>query len=150
MPMDKSILAKLKKFGDVLKAAHERKSNESDTVMYLVKFFEEVFSYDPLSGEITKEIQIKERYCDFAIILDSKTDDGKPKPEFLVEAKSASIKSLNAKHIEQASNYGANKGINWVVLTNGVEWHLYHLTFDKDKGIQPDLVFEINYLEKVE
>jgi predicted type IV restriction endonuclease len=146
MPTDKPTLSKLKKFGDVFKAARERNANESDTVMYLIKFFEEVLGYDPLSGEITKEVPVKERYCDFAIVLNTKAQE--LKPEFLVEAKSAGIKSLNAKHIEQASNYAANKGVNWVVLTNGTEWHLYHLTFDN--GIQTDLVFELNFIDELE
>ena len=117
--------------------------------MYLVKFFDEVLGYDPLSGEITKEVPINERYCDFAIILKGKTAEGKPKPEFLVEAKAAHVQTLNEKHIEQAENYASRAAVNWVLLTNGVEWQLYHLTFDNN-GIQPDLVFALNFLEKME
>ena len=124
-------------------------ADESNTVMYLIKFFEEVLGYDPLVGEITKEIPIKERYCDFAIVLDGKTDDGKPKPEFLVEAKAAHVKNLNEKHIEQAENYASRAAVNWVLLTNGIEWQLYHLTFDNN-GIQPDLVFNLDFLENFE
>src|SRR5208283_739320 len=157
MPIDKPTLTKLKKFADVFKAARERNADESNTVMYLVEFFKEVLGYDPLSGEITKEIPIKitketpikERYCDFAVILDGKTDEGKPKPEFLVEAKAAYVKTLNEKHIEQAENYASRAAVNWVLLTNGVEWQLYHLTFDNN-GIQPDPVFVLNFLEEME
>jgi len=36
-----------------------------------------------------------------------------------------------------------------VLLTNGVEWQLYHLTFDSN-GAHPDLVFSLNFLEKIE
>ena len=32
--------------------------------MYLVKFFEEVLGFDSLKGEISKELAIKDRYCD--------------------------------------------------------------------------------------
>jgi hypothetical protein len=145
MPIDKAILAKLKKFADVFKAARDRNADESNTVMYLIKFCEEVLGYDPLASEITTEIPIKDRYCDFAIVLDGKTDDGKPKPEFLVEAKAAHVKTLCEKHIEQAENYASRMPVNWVLLTNGVEWQLYHLTFDN--GIQPELVFRLDFLE---
>jgi hypothetical protein len=150
MNTDKSTLGKLKKFGDVFKAARERNENESNTVMILIKFFEELFGYDPLTGEITKEIPIKDRFCDFAIVLGGKTDEGKPKPEFLVEAKAAGVKNLNEKHIEQAYNYASRAPVNWIVLTNGLEWKLYHLAFDEKSGITPDLVFELNFLEDFE
>jgi hypothetical protein len=77
MATDKPTFAKLKKFADVFKAARERNDNESNTVMILIKFFEEVLGYDPLAGEITKELPVKDRFCDFAILLGSKTDEGK-------------------------------------------------------------------------
>jgi len=142
MAMDKRTAAKLKKFASVFKDAQERKSTESDTVMFLVEFFKEVLQYDPLSGEIRKEVPIKERYCDFSVVL-------KNKPRFLVEAKAAGIKNLSERHIEQAENYASRAPIEWVLLTNGIEWQLYHLTFDK--GIDHDLVFRVNnFIEEVE
>lgn len=149
MPIDKPTLAKLKKFAEVFKAARERNDNESNTVMILIKLFEEVLGYDALTGEITKELPVKDRFCDFAIVLGGKTDEGKPKPEFLVEAKAAGVKNLNEKHIEQAYDYAARAPVKWVVLTNGIEWHLYNLTFDNVAGIQPDLVFKLDLLEKL-
>jgi hypothetical protein len=69
MPIDKRISTKLNKFTEVFNKARETEANESDTVMYLIKFFEEVLGYDPLMGEITKEVPIKERHCDFSVVL---------------------------------------------------------------------------------
>jgi len=66
-----------------------------------------------------------------------------------VEAKHAGIKSLTTKHIEQAENYGSRAGINWVLLTSGVIWQLYHLTFSST-GIEHELVFEFNFPEELE
>ena len=65
----------------------------------MIEFFEEVLGNDPLSGEIAKEFPVKDRYCDFAIVLDRKNKECKP--NFLVEAKAAGVKSLNEKNIEQ-------------------------------------------------
>jgi hypothetical protein len=141
MPVDKPTLAKLKKFAKVFADARDRDANESDTVMYLIEFFKEVLDYDPLGGEISKEVSICDRYCDFGIRLDDKL-------AFLVEAKAAGIKSLKAKHIEQAENYASRAAISWVVLTNGIDWQLYHLTFGN--GIEHELVFELNLLNDVE
>jgi predicted type IV restriction endonuclease len=100
------------------------------------KFFEEVLGYD-IFTEISKEHIIKDRMVDYAIKLGGKV-------EFLVEVKQAGIK-LKEKHIEQASNYAANSGVPWVVLTSGGYWQLYHLTFDE--GIQSDLIWSIDILE---
>lgn len=141
MPIDKETLNKLKKYAEVFKNAREQDTSEANTVMYLIEFFKDVLDYDPLLGEISRELQIKERYCDFGIRLGDKV-------VFIVEAKSAGIKSLNAKHIEQAGNYASHGAINWVLLTNGVEWHLYHLTFEA--GIQHDLVFDLNFVDGLE
>ena len=61
---------------------------------------------------------------------------------FLVEAKAMHL-ALSDRHIEQAGNYASRSGIPWVVLTNGITWRLYHLTFESS-GIEHDLCFEVN------
>jgi predicted type IV restriction endonuclease len=141
MSLDKTTLAKLKKFAQVFKDARDRNANESDTVMYLIEFFKEVLEYDPLAGEISKEVAVKDRYCDFGIRLNNQI-------KFLVEAKAAGIKSLNPKHIEQAGNYASRAAINWVLLTNGLEWQFYHLSFAN--GIEHDLVFTLQFVDEIE
>jgi hypothetical protein len=141
MPIDKPTLAKLKKFSKVFADARERDANESDTVMYLIEFFKEVLDYDPLGGEISKEVPVNDRFCDFSVRLDGKI-------AFLVEAKAAGIQCLKEKHIEQAENYGSRAGVNWVVLTNGIFWQLYHLTFGD--SIKHELVFEADLIDDLE
>ncbi len=146
MPIDKPTLAKLTKFAKVFADARDRDAKESDTVMYLIKFFEEVLEYDPLTGEIAKEVEIDDRYCDFAVRLDPKGG----KPAYLIEAKPCSMKVLKEKHIEQAENYASRAGIFWVLLTNGIIWQLYHLTFTAAEGIKHDKVFDLNFIEELE
>jgi hypothetical protein len=143
MGLDKQTTNQLVRFATAFREARERGANESDTVMYLVKFFEEVLGYDSLKGEISKELAIKDRYCDLALKVDGAV-------RVLVEVKAANQKSLNAKHIEQAENYASRAAIPWVVLTNGIEWHLYHLTFSQTEGIAHDLAFSANLLDDVE
>jgi hypothetical protein len=143
MGLDRSILAQLKRFADAFREARERGANESDTVMYLIKFFEDALGYDSLKGELSKEVAIKDRYCDFAVKLDGGI-------QLLVEAKAASLKVLSDKNIEQAENYASRAGIEWVLLTNGIEWKLFHLTFAESEGIAHDLAFSLNLLELVE
>lgn len=143
MGLDKSTTMQLKRFATAFRDARERGANESDTVMYLVKFFEEVLGYDSLKGEISKELAIKDRYCDVALKIDGEV-------EVLVEAKAAGLKALSDKNIEQAENYASRAGIEWVLLTNGIEWRLFHLTFAEGEGIAHDLAFSVNLLEQIE
>lgn len=143
MGLDKSTSTQLKRFATAFREARERSANESDTVMYLIKFFEEVLGYDSLKGEISKEVCIKDRYCDVALKIDGEV-------EVLVEAKAAGLKGLSEKNIEQAENYASRAGIVWVLLTNGIEWKLFHVTFAEGEGIAHDLAFSANLLEQIE
>jgi hypothetical protein len=143
MSVDKSTATKLVKYAQKFKEAREREANESDTVMYLIKMFEDVLGYDSLSGEISKEVAIKERYCDFCVKLEGEI-------EYIVEAKSAAHKTLKEKDIEQAENYASRSGVNWVLLTNGFDWQLFHLVFAETEGITHDMVFSFNLVEEIE
>jgi Type I restriction enzyme R protein N terminus (HSDR_N) len=140
MALDKKLSAQLKKYAQVFKEAKERDANESDTVMYLTKFFEDVLEYDSLKGEISKEVTIKDRFCDVALKVEGEI-------ELLVEVKSAGQKALSAKHIEQAENYASRSGLSWVLLTSGVHWQLYHISFAEGEGIISDLAFEVTFDE---
>ena len=134
MTMD--ITKELKKYVPIFQHAQEHGLNEAETSMRISKFFEDVLGYDIFS-EVTKEYTVKDRYVDYAIKLNGKSI-------FFVETKQAGLK-LKEAHIEQASNYAANAGISWVVLTNGSTWQMYHLTFDE--GIQSELIWSADILE---
>lgn len=47
-------------------------------------------------------------------------------------------------HIKQAVDYAANQGVDWVVLTNAVQWRIYRVTFGQPIG--HDLVAEFDFL----
>ncbi|GAH89363.1 unnamed protein product, partial [marine sediment metagenome] len=64
-------------------------------------------------------------YCDFAIQL-----EGMSVPALLVELKRVNM-DLATKHLKQAASYAINMGCEWVLLTNGKEWKLYHILFGK-------------------
>ena len=143
MALDKAIMNQLRKYAAAFREARDRGATESDTVMFLVKFFEEVLEFDSFKGEISKELSIKDKYCDIALKVDGMV-------RILVEAKAASIKGLVDKHIEQAENYAANAGIRWVALTNGIEWRLYHLSWAENEGISHDLAWQANLLDELD
>ena len=123
-------------FQKVLQIAKDRDVNESDTVSILTDIFSEVFGYDKYL-EITRELAIRSTYCDLALKIEEKV-------EYLIEVKAIGIQ-LKEAHMKQAIDYGANHGIEWVILTNGVEWRVYKIRFEKP--INYDLVCSFDFLE---
>ena len=134
--MSYDMMREFKKYLPVFQQAHDQAMNESDTSMRISKFCEEVLGYDVFK-EISREHAVKDRNVDYAIKVDGKV-------LFFIEVKQAGV-SLKEKHVEQASNYAANDGVSWVLLSNGKNWNMYHLTFDE--GIQIDLVWSADILE---
>ncbi len=122
------------KFQKVLAVAKARDLNESDTVTLIVDMLNEIFGYDKYL-EVTSELAIRGTYCDLAIKLNDKF-------EYLIECKSIGTE-LKEMHLRQAVGYGANKGIQWIVLTNGIEWNVYRLRFEQP--IQWDLVAKFSF-----
>ena len=123
------------KFQKVLEIAKDRDVNESDTVAILVDMLAEVFGYDKYL-EVTSEFAIRSTYCDLAVKVDDKV-------QFLVEAKAIGI-DLKEGHLRQVIDYGANHGIQWVVLTNGIDWRVYRIRFEQP--ITYDLVCAFDFL----
>jgi len=113
--------------------AQEDNLNEADTILRIIKVLEQVLGYDGMT-EITREQQIKDKYADVAVKLDGVV-------KFLIEAKSAGT-VLRDRHIEQAQHYAAEGNIRWAVLTNGVTWNLYHLSFEE--GIEYERAFSVD------
>lgn len=122
------------KFQKVLQIAKDRDVNESDTVSVLNDVFSEVFGYDKYL-EITSEFMIRGTYCDLALKVEDKI-------QFLIEAKAIGI-DLKENHIKQAVDYGANHGVQWVILTNGIVWRVYRIRFEQP--INHDLVCSFDF-----
>lgn len=126
----------LKRFQPILTLALARDINESDTVMIVTDMLGEVFGYDKYH-EVTSEHQIRGTFCDLAVEIEGKL-------RLLIEVKAVGM-DLKEKHLRQAVNYAANQGMEWVVLTNGVNWQVFKIDFAKP--IKEELVLEMNLLE---
>ena len=123
----------VKKFQPIVLKAQAKDINESDTVTIISDILSDVFGYDKYT-EITSEVAIKKTYRDLAIKLDGT-------PKLLIECKAAGL-DLKDQHIRQAVDYGANSGVEWVILTNSVIWKVYSITFGKP--VSAELVYEFD------
>jgi len=130
------ITTQLKRYQTVLADAKNRDISESDTVVIIGDMLSDVFGYKKYT-EITTEFSIRGTYVDLAVKVD---DDVR----FLIEAKAIGV-SLKDAHVKQAIDYGANHGIEWVVLTNAVQWRVYRVYFRQP--IDKSLVFDLDLLE---
>jgi Type I restriction enzyme R protein N terminus (HSDR_N) len=105
------------------KIAEQQKAkdvSEADTVTVVKDILAEVFGYDKYQ-ELTSEQQIKGTFCDLAIKIDGKI-------RLLIEVKAAGV-TLNSSHLRQTVAYGVTQGIDWVALTNGINWQIYKIKF---------------------
>lgn len=126
----------IKRFQPLIESAKSRDINESDTVVLLIGVLSEVLGYDRYT-EVTTEKAYKGTYCDLALKVNDKI-------EILIEAKAVGIELKDA-HIKQAVDYASNGGLDWVILTNGINWKVYKMIFAKP--VQSILAYEFNFLE---
>jgi hypothetical protein len=129
------LIAGIKRFQPILEAAKARDVGEADTVTITKDMLAEIFGYDKYS-EVTSEFAIRGTYCDLATKIDGML-------QTLIEVKAIGI-DLKDPHVKQAIDYAANQGVDWVLLTNGRCWRVYHLIFAKP--IDQELVVEIDFL----
>ena len=133
----KEFKAALKKFLPKIIDAKEKNLNEADTRMRIRLLFSEVLGYDILE-DITQEHMVQGHYVDLTVKC-------KGKIILFVEAKSVDT-TLRDTHVYQATNYAATGGVNLCVLTNGIDYRLYHLTWDKQK-VDSNLILSFNVLD---
>lgn len=124
------------RFKRILSKAYDRDINEADTVQIVVDMLADIFGYDKFE-DITSEYAIRNTYCDLAVKIDNDV-------KYLIEVKSIST-DLKDSHLQQAVNYGANEGIQWVILTNGYIWQVYNIRLKK--SIHHDKILELNFDE---
>jgi hypothetical protein len=128
------LVAGIKRYQPILAGAKARDVGEADTVTIIKDMLGEVFGYDKYS-EVTSEFAIRSTYCDLAIKSDGVL-------QTLIEVKAIGLE-LKEAHVKQVVDYAANQGVDWVLLTNGTHWRVYHIVFAKP--IEQELVVSIDF-----
>jgi hypothetical protein len=129
------IATQLKRYQAILTQAQQRDVSEADTAIIISDMLSDVFGYNKYE-HVTTEHAIRGTFVDLAVEVDEEV-------RFLVEVKAIGV-PLKDNHVKQAVDYGANKGAEWVVLTNGVSWRVYKIVFAQP--IDKTLVFEMDIL----
>ncbi|MCU1439811.1 MAG: hypothetical protein JWP85_808 [Rhodoglobus sp.] len=109
----------LKKFARPLQDLVARDANEGDTRLLITDLLCEALGYDKYE-DLTTEYMVRGEFADYGVRIDKQM-------AAFIEVKRATTK-LGVKHLRQVEMYAVNEGVEWVVLTNGVHWQVYHLT----------------------
>lgn len=128
------LVAGIKRYQPILANAKARDVGESDTVTIVKDMLADVFGYDKYS-ELTSEYSIRGTFCDLATKIDGTL-------QTLIEVKAIGLE-LKVQHVKQAIDYAANQGVDWVLLTNGQTWRVYHVVFAKPIG--QELIVDIDF-----
>lgn len=112
-----------------------RDANEGDTRFMVTDFLTDAFGFDKYE-DLTTEYQVKGEFADYGIRIDRQL-------VAFVEVKRIS-QQLNERHLRQVQMYAVNEGVEWLLLTNGRVWQVWHLT--GGLPVQLDLVLEVDLL----
>jgi predicted type IV restriction endonuclease len=125
----------IRKFAKPLADFIARDVNEADTRFLITNFLCEVLGYDNYA-DLTAEFATRGDFADYGLRIDKQL-------VALIEVKRVTTK-LAQRHLRQVEQYGANEGLEWLMLTNGAQWQVYHL--EAALPLTVELVFEVDLL----
>lgn len=125
----------VRKFTKPLVDMAARDANEGDTRLVVTDFLCEGLGYDKFS-DLTTEYEVKGDFADYGVRIDGDL-------VAFIEVKRVATK-LNERHLRQVQMYAVNEGVEWLILTNGQHWQVWHL--EGGLPVILDLAFEVQLL----
>jgi predicted type IV restriction endonuclease len=139
------VRAAVRRFAKPLAALIARDANEGDTRVLVTDFLCDGLGYDKFE-DLTMEYLVKGEFADYGVRI------AKQLIAF-VEVKRCATK-LGAKHLRQVEMYAVNEGVEWMILTNGQVWQIWHLALGRpvvlDLALEVDLLGEGGPAQKAE
>src|SRR3954451_14166633 len=129
------VRAAIRRFARPLSEQIARDANEGDTRLLVTDFLCDGLGYDKYE-DLTTEYQVKGEFADYGVRIDKQL-------VAFIEVKRCATK-LGAKHLRQVEMYAVNEGVEWMILTNGQVWQVWHLT--AGLPVVLDLAFEVDLL----
>lgn len=125
----------IRRFSKPLADLVARDANEGDTRLLVTDFLCEGLGYDKYEN-LTTEYEVRGDFADYGVRIDQQLIA-------FIEVKRCTTK-LTTRHLRQVEMYAVNEGIEWLILTNAVNWQVYHLTGGLPVVI--DLALDVNLL----
>jgi hypothetical protein len=125
----------IRRYAKPLGELASRDANEGDTRLIVTDFLTEGLGYDKYA-DLTTEYAVRGEFADFGIRIDKQL-------VAFIEVKRIATK-LSERHLRQVQMYAVNEGVEWMVLTNGAVWQVWHLS--PGMPVAVDLAFEVDLL----
>jgi predicted type IV restriction endonuclease len=129
------IRAGVRRYNRPLNDLVDRDANEGDTRLLVTDFLCDVLGYDKYA-DLTTEYQVRGEFADYGVRIDKEL-------VAFIEVKRVATK-LTTRHLRQVEMYGVNEGVEWIILTNGARWQVYHLSGGLPVEVQ--LAIEVDLL----
>jgi predicted type IV restriction endonuclease len=126
----RDILGKVKQHRDYYE------SNEAGVCQHLVLPMLKTLGWNPESDEVSPQPSTEEGRPDYELIKEGKR-------MLFIEAKKLGTDVSRKEIMRQMGKYAYDVGIEFGLLTNGVQWFLFR-SFEKGKGIQERKVWDVN------
>jgi hypothetical protein len=129
------VKAGVRKFSKPLAEFVARDANEGDTRLLVTDFLSETLGFDKFT-DLATEYLVRGEFADYGLRIDKQL-------LAFVEVKRVTT-TLSRKHLRQIESYAVNEGVEWMILTNGAQWQVYHLT--PGMPVEIDLVLDVDLL----
>ncbi|MEO3862217.1 hypothetical protein [Acrocarpospora sp. B8E8] len=129
------VRAAIRRYSKPLADLVARDANEAETRLLITDLLCDGLGYDKYE-ELTMEYQVKGDFADYGIRIDKQL-------VAFIEVKRCTQR-LGIKHLRQVQMYAVNEGVEWLILTNGQVWQVYHLT--GGLPVLVDLALEVDLL----
>src|SRR5512132_2682632 len=96
-----------------------RDANQDGTGLRVTDFLCDRRGFDKYA-DLTTEYQVKGEFADYGLRIDREL-------VAFIEVKRVATK-LSTRHLRQVEMYAVNEGVEWIILTNGAVWQVYHIT----------------------
>jgi hypothetical protein len=127
--------AAVRRFSKPLADLLARDANEGDTRLLVTDFLCDGLGFDKYA-DLTTEYQVKGEFADYGVRIDREL-------MAFIEVKRVATK-LSTRHLRQVEMYAVNEGVEWIILTNGAVWQVYHITLGLPVAV--DLALEVDLL----
>ncbi|ODA90001.1 hypothetical protein ATY41_02875 [Leifsonia xyli subsp. xyli] len=86
--------------------------------------------------DLTTEFAVRGEFADYGVRVDKQL-------VAFIEVKRAAQR-LSARHLRQVETYAVKEGLQWVILTNGQIWQVYHITAATGQQVATVLALEVD------